>query len=316
MLRRDALGRWLASADVVRDDGKVLSWFNPRHPGYPYPEAAGLWLSWAAWRRGAGLDVPPDARVRAVADRLVQDLDEGPGVGRDGALYLFDTCVALDALARAADGGLADLDAGAVLARQVPALDRFAEADAPVRSSRPVQPRWSTSWSPHIRRAAALLLRAGRGAANEDVVGLARRLRGRSDRRPRRVLTHAHAYFLEGELLFDALGEPAVDVDVAREARRLAALQRPDGGLPAWLDGGGPSRADATAQAARIWSAVAPDTFAAPVRGALTFLRGLQDGCGGLAYEPDSADVNTWVSIFADQADHWAPGSADRAAWI
>lgn len=42
---------WLAGPEVVRDDGAVVSWHNPAHPGYPYPEAAGLVLSVLALQR-------------------------------------------------------------------------------------------------------------------------------------------------------------------------------------------------------------------------------------------------------------------------
>jgi len=34
---------WL-ERDPLAPDGSVLSWVNPEHPGYAYPEAAGLLL--------------------------------------------------------------------------------------------------------------------------------------------------------------------------------------------------------------------------------------------------------------------------------
>src|SRR5262245_54673730 len=77
---------WLVGAEVVGADDGVMSWHNPDHPGYRYPEAAGLLLHLLAQEGG---------RHRAVQERIVRGLvaDTAPtgGLGRAGVEYLFDT---------------------------------------------------------------------------------------------------------------------------------------------------------------------------------------------------------------------------------
>jgi len=296
-----------------------MSWHNPRNPGYPYPEAAGLWLSWRIWRDEFGPRGQSSQQARAVTRRLAAELEEGGAVGRGGELYLFDTCVALDALVRAGHVGMADVPAREFLVRRLPAVERFLPAERPVLSPRPVPHRWSTSWSPHLGRAAALLSRAGQLGETEEIVALARRLRARANRAwspSHRSLTHAHLYALEGELLFRALGEAPYDLGVGDELQQLAGIQRSDGGLPAWTDGSGPARTDATAQAIRLWAVFDREGLASHVESGLRFLADQQHASGGLVYEPGCADLNTWASVFADQAVHWARGSDDLVAWI
>ena len=45
-----AYAAWLRSPDVITVDGAVMSWVNPAHPGYSYPEIAGYMLSDLAFR--------------------------------------------------------------------------------------------------------------------------------------------------------------------------------------------------------------------------------------------------------------------------
>ena len=327
VLDRSRVARWLESPSVVREGGRVMAWHNPGHPGYAYPEAAGFWLSWAVWRSVTGLVPPSSDRLHAVARWLLRELADNGAVGRGDCLYLFDTCVVVDALVHGAHRGLLRLDGGDALALALPTLARFVDADKPVFSPRAVSSRWSTSWTPHLIRAAALLTRASRFARNEQGLALARRLRGNAlDRGTAdgRVLTHAHAYAIEGELLLGALGSDTDDRSAMEGADTLAAIQSPDGGLPAWRDGSGPFRTDATAQAARIWACLGASRYAKPLKAALHFLGRAQAPRGGLVYEcggaggceSDGADVNTWASIFADQAAHWGSGQPKPRTWV
>ena len=125
------------------------------------------------------------------------------------------------------------------------------------------------------------------------------------------TFVHALAYGLEGELLLGALGEPAGTLDPRSGAGQLAELQSRSGGLPAWTDGSGSPRCDATAQAVRIWAVVGEPAHVAPIERALAFLAERQHPSGGLVYEADGGDVNTWASCFADQAAAWSHGAAD-----
>ena len=309
---RRAAARWLMA--LPDEAGRVPSWLNPDHPGFDYPEAAGLWLSWVTWRRRTGQPVPRTATVDAVAGRLAELLDRDGAVGRSGARYLFDTAVAIDALV-----GLAGERPG----RWLDGVERFVRVEAPVLPTQTVDvdgagarapgllgERWSESWGPHLLKAAGLLARAGHRAGSLSAVSLAREVRRRAAV-DRCGYVHALAYGAEGELMLRALGEPGGGLEPEMVAGRLARLQRPDGSLPAWTDGSGPSRSDATAQAVRIWGAVDRVGFAARSRAALGFLARCQGTCGGVEYEPGSADRNCWATLFADQAadetpDRWA----------
>src|SRR5262245_12513054 len=91
--RQDSLA-WLTSSDVVRYDGSVMSWVNPNHPGYSYPEIAGYMLSYLA------LQGPTTASLRnRIAAHIAQhDLTASGAVGRGGAEYVFDSAMVLAGL--------------------------------------------------------------------------------------------------------------------------------------------------------------------------------------------------------------------------
>lgn len=300
---RGAMARWLESQAVVHD-GEVRSWVNPEHPGFDYPEAAALWLSWVAWRRRSGQREPPGELVDAVACRLTRLLDLQGSIGRDGRLHLFDSAVAIDALVRLGVG---------LPERWLVGVGRFLRADAPVLPSGGA--RWSDGWGAHLLKAAALLARAGHRGGSVSAIALAREVRSRAAI-DRCGYVHALAYGAEGELLLRSLGEPATGLDPEAVAARMARLQRPDGSLPAWTDGNGPGRADATAQAVRIWVTVDHRGFVARSRAALACLRRAQGVHGGIEYQPGTGDQNTWATLFTDQAVAWAEGGRPGRGWL
>ncbi len=314
MPRAPALVSWLTGPRVVTASGRVQSWHNAGHPGFPYVEAAALWLSWAAWRQELLLETPPAQQVERVARTLRAELAPSGAVGRDGSAYLFDTCLVLHALVRA------ERAAGqrATQRLRLDGVQRFLDLDQPVLPAPAEQPRWSRRWGGHLVRAAALLYQAGEWLEHPQACELARRIRARAQlgapSRPRYV--HALAYRIEGELLFTALGEPPADTDPMAMADELAVLQRPDGLFPAWSDDRGGPRCDASAQAVRIWSALSPQRYAASIQRALAGLSRQQAPDGGMLYEPGGHDQNTWTTIFTDQALAWAVGGADLLAWV
>ena len=307
----DALARWLLSSEVGDEAGAVWSWRNEDHEGFAYPEAAALWLSWASWRREGG--APREEATGRIAARLLADLESRGGVGRGDRVYLFDTCVALDALARVRGDLDRDLPRDRIAAG-FDGLTRFLDADSPVLPPTDGPPRWSETWGPHLARAAALLLRAARALDHGAAAELAREIRARSGKRgirsDRRYL-HAAVYAAEGELLARALGEPASGESPRGVAEQLARVQYPGGGLPPWSDGSGAPRSDVTAQAVRLWAAVDPARYIDRQRMALAFLARCQTPTGAVLYERDGGDRNTWSSIFASQAATWALGAPD-----
>jgi len=297
---RTELFRWLTSEAVVRGDGAVLSWYNPAHPGFPYPEAAALWLSWAAWRRHRGEPVPTPGRVARVAARLARELDAAGGTGARGRLFLFDSCLALDALARTDLRGTFPRDR----------ILRWVDEPSPVVPEPPDSDHWSHGWGLHLLRAAGFLERAGQTLEREDLVEasrrLAERIRRRSDQEPSRYL-HARAYALEGRWMLEG------PVPVMEE---LSIFQRDDGSLPAEAMTPGPGRCDATAQAIRLWCAYDPVAFGGSISAAASWLTAQVHPDGGIRYEAGSEDRNTWAALFADQAFAWAADGEADGEWI
>ncbi len=317
---RAALFNWLCSSDVLAPGGGVSGYSSEDQQGpFLYPEAAALWLTWACWRDARGDEAPPAEAQRDVATRLRADLDSGsgPGVGKEGADYLFDSVLALHALARhaAPAGNPSERRALIGLARAV--LARFRDADAVVIAERGrlSTQRWSRRWGPYQVRAAAYLATTARllddSVLRGDAVWAATQARmatpflekRRGNERGARYV-HAWAYAGEGQFMLGSSEE------ALRVAEALAALQRGDGGLPPWsVEAPGelsPARLDATAQALRLWLRVAPSKHQPQIRRGLRFLLAQQAADGSLPYEPGSPHRNTWVSLFADQALAWA----------
>jgi hypothetical protein len=136
---------------------------------------------------------------------------------------------------------------------------------------------------------------------------------------------HAHCYAMEGLVAqttrpdLDPATTTRVRSALAAGARWLASVQRKDGGVLAWYSGGrphGPARADATAQALRLWLLTGPGLFAAQIDSAAAFLRDLQVAGGGVRYEPGSPDINSWASIFTGQALGWSADGPDPQGLI
>ncbi len=278
------------------DGEDVLSWVNPDHEGYAYPEAAGLLLRWLAQ---GDRPVPPRVRARLVA------LVEANTVGRDGTTYQFDTGVVL--------AGLESLDTTED-PRWTAARQRLQHM--PVTSPG-AKPRWSSVRGPHLLKlAVGSAARAARGWSTPAVEFIAsvpadQDSTGRLQTPPHEAsYVHAHAYATEGILALRSLGlETAASVDGC--IAFLRAAQREDGSLPAWSDGG-PSRADSTAQAIRLWVLHDRTEHADAIARGLSFLDTVTDADGLVRYEPNSADRNTWCTLFAAQARSWAAGATAR----
>ncbi|MEZ4391086.1 MAG: hypothetical protein R3A48_08325 [Polyangiales bacterium] len=304
ILDAGAARAWLLGPEVVRDDGAVMSWSNPAHPGYPYPEIAGLWLCAFA----------DDPRAPAVRRWLVAQLDDDARLGRDGVTYAFDAAVALRGLRAAREP---DATLRAVAARLAADLRDGPVCGAPA-------PRWSASRGPHLLKCAIALQESGieldEAALDLDRGALLDARGLRLDDGTGRGVTylHAHLYALEARLWLAGRGHAFARAQLLDGARWTAWAQDPSGGLRAWHDGAraeGPLRADATAQAVRLWSAVDREVYAAEIARGRGFLARCQHPSGGLRYEPGSDDVNVWATIFGVQAEAWARDGARGAPW-
>lgn len=319
-LDRSALLHWLTSEAVVDDAGRVWSWHNPVHPGYPYPEAAGLWLSLMAREPG----VAPQQLDRVA--HWLKDCEQRDRLGRDGRSYLFDRGMVLAGRLAWAQRREASIDDERPLVRGL-----LAELHA----RRPLHPpapddRWSTRFGPHLLKLALPLATWSELGGSPDVgsalVSLFGEIRpclddGRVITAGRRDPTylHAHCYAAEGLWrLSTTIVAPALATEVRAMADQaadwLARVQRADGGLPPWHDGErgwGPAPSDVAAQAVRLWCGLDRQRHRESIDRALAFLARQTAPEGGLRYHERSADVNTWATIFAVQALDFAWGRAN-----
>ncbi len=301
VLAEDDLLHWVESAEV-RADGSVLSWVNPDHPGYEYPEAAGFVIS-ALARRGRSIDV-----AERIAGRLCGIVQSFGAVGKDGRAYLFDSAIVLE--------GLAALRARTGASAIDPALSRLfdfvadrVEAKSAVASVPVGPPRWSTSFSPHLLRVAKVLLShsaaTGEARSQPVVERLVEELVPRlsfPDAGAPPVYVHAVCYALEGLTALAAAGHRELAPLALEGADWLSRQQLRNGALPAWSATSAVGHADATAQSVLLWSSVDRDRFAASISAALEYLRSLLHPCGGIRYRTGSNDVNTWCTVFTAEA--------------
>lgn len=298
-LDRAAMRAWLLGDDVVDAHGRVFAWQH----GHAYPEAGGLWLSWAADEPAAA------ARAPAVAAWLDHCIDTD-AVGRDAVRYLFDLAVVLLGRMRFAHSRGASWSPSMQrgCAQLLDALARgvacWPEAGAP---------RWSRAFASHLRKLALLSrwLPAPHGARVREL--LLRRI-GATEAVPPRPSAHADATYLHA-FLYALEGQWALlgPGSCAAAATWLTAAQREDGGVCAWwsVEGGGrgPARADATAQAIRLWAAVDREAHAPAIARGLGFLARQLEG-GAVRYDDTSAHRNVWCTLFAVQAQDFAHAGA------
>jgi hypothetical protein len=315
---------WLVSPSVVGSDGRVISWSNPRHRGYPYPEIAGYLLSLLALEGDSTLEI----RDR-IARHLVGDISSAGGVGRDGIDYAFDSAMALAGL-------IAHESAGGTLpdARSVDRLFDFVSANLAARragtSLSPAAPdHWSVSYGCHLLKAVIALCAYDERYPTSTTRALVDRLvselsrlydNGRFRVNAGSSLTYLHSccYAVEGLLVLQGRHRGEYGDLIRGSAQWLSEIQSSGGGLHAFHDGRnafGSLHTDATAQAVRIWSLVDATVFREQIDRGVDFLAEMATPVGGLRYEPGSDDVNTWATIFGLQAVRWS-GEGGQWQWI
>lgn len=306
------LERWLVA--MVGADGSVASWSGPQ--AFAYPEAGGLVLRWLA--DGGRASECADAIAAWLSRRVLDD-----AIGRAGGRYAFDLGIVVAGLlahSRARGEPTVDRDAIAVgLERLTLAIanGRAIEGDAP--------PRWSTRFGPHLRKLASCLDLAAARIGPRATQRLREQLwitTGADAFDPRAptpgadaTYLHACLYALEGTLLLAVPRRDALAIARVTEAADwLATLQRPDGAMAAWAAddrGFGPARADATAQAVRLWAWLDRDRHAGSIaRGRAWLARAVVPG-EGVRYGDDIGDVNTWATLFTVQALAFADGRVE-----
>ena len=299
--------RWLLSDDILSHDGAILSWSNPQRPGYPYPEAAGLFLSTVS--TSSCRETGGASAADRVAGWLCNSIGPDGGVGRGGITYLFDSAVALVGLLRyRAAGGRVGGDA-AIHRLQAFVCDQITAGAAVLPRHAAADGRWSTQFGSHLLKCLQSLdLHArmfGERPVSDDLVAA---LVDRSGRQPSPVYVHPFCYEQEGHLVIadHALASLFEPIEGALEL--LAALQQPDGAILAFangMEGFGEARSDATAQAVRLWLLRDRPRYGEAIARALSFLASCQTPHGGIRYAPGRDDVCSWSTMFTLQAVEW-----------
>lgn len=314
-------------------------------PTYVYPEIAGYYLSWLAFRAARdGADDELAARAGATQRWLARwsmhetpltrvHLTEGRDDWRNGALFCFDLALVLRGLGSAEAQGLIAPDPG--LLRRLGALlgkcvagDGAFDAVAPFDRSR-LPSRWSTRRGAFLAKAATGVLRASarfdldpmlRTAAEQTYAQSVAALKSSPH-----LEVHPLLYACEGVL--DLPRHPAFEDALPHVSARLQdvlASVNADGYLPERLGSHDetPSRIDVIAQALRVGHLLAlhgrPPRDPQPMaRLAGTLWRELQPD-GGVRFSRESplAERNVWAAMFADQALAYAmPVSTQRGTW-
>lgn len=316
-------------------------------PSYVYPEIAGYYLTWLAWRATRfGHDGEDAERARAVQRWLAMWLamptlptrvhfDGTSGDWRNGATFCFDLAMVLRGLAAAARAGLVAPDPAVVdgvcrvLGRLVGDDGAFVACIANSAAA-PLPTRWSTRRGPFLAKASAGVLRAAQvlrvpeaiEAAAEHTFEASIALLAREPHRE----THPLLYAFEGVL--DLPGHPRFNdalPSVSAQFDMLLAYASHDAHLPETLggpSGNGPARVDVMAQTLRIGYLLTahrpqqpPDRVGlARVRQAL--MRQVRPH-GGVAFARSSAPAqsNVWATMFADQALAFASAPRDPEGW-
>jgi hypothetical protein len=297
---RAALLRWLVSPAVVRPTGEVMSWGGSG--AFAYPEAGGFLLRLLVLERDApGCE---DAIAAWLARGVRKD-----AIRRDGVRHAFDLAIVAHALfARDRARRTAGDEGHHALRSAVDDIDLARAHDGPPNE------RWSGVFGPHLRKV-AFAISASRVQLVDVLADLWRKTGGH-DFDPRAptpgasaTYLHACAYALEGTVL---LSSRYGDGDRVSEAMEwFARLQRSDGGMPAWADGErgfGPTRADATAQAVRLWAWLDRRRWEEPIARGLDWLARATVPGGGVRYADDCDHQNTWATVFTIQALDFADG--------
>jgi hypothetical protein len=325
--------QFLASPALTNGDGCIYSWVNPAHPGFVYPESMGLYLRLMSYLASERKDERLAARAHEIAQCLQRLTPPSGGVGMEGNLYLFDTCMAvagLSAYRRLLNGKIdpAKMKAMAGFVRDMTER-RLTLVDGKGRV--PEAPHhWSTIYGAHQLKTVialdCLFTDTGEaayrslalGVMEEIVSGCLKDGAFRIGPTDQVVYCHAHCYALEGLLYLRERGYRDTTAIVRIGADRLRDWQNEDGSMFNWYEDPSRTRSkvgDASAQAVRIWLAADPAAYRTSIDRGIAFLSGLRSPGSGLYYCTGSLDVNSVTSIFATQAMEWALRGA-RPEWL
>jgi len=316
---------------------------------YVYPEIAGYYLQWLAWRART-FGPTPALAARAVdvqrwlavwlargdAPRTRVFLDGTTGDWRNDAVFFFDVAMVARGLGSAVQMRLLAPDA-AVVAGVSRQLERLIASDglfsACVRNENGAElpHRWSTRRGGFLAKAAAGIVTSAPalpGLSAQAAAAARATLDASLDWMQARPHREAHPllYTFEGIMALPGHRRFAEVLPVvAAQFDALLAHAAPDGALPETLgdDGGtGPARVDVLAQTLRIGcllNAHRPrqqvDRIALARIARLLAAQVRPSGAVGFAMRSNSDQANVWAAMFADQALALAKRPREPDAW-
>jgi len=314
---------WFFNSKIRDKNGAVYSWVNPEHEGYIYPEIIGYYIKFFSYLYSIEKKDEYKALAVSSADYLSSILSKNGSVSREGIEYVFDTGICLS--------GMLSLDKNNLLKQNhresIDAMAKFikntlSKKVASLKNGEPFidNTKWSLSYGALLIKTAISLVEYGKFSKNQEYLDFAEKMveeivnktfkgnRFSINEFQDWTYAHTHCYATEGLCFLHLNGYDQYLEIIQKSAQWLADIQNEDGSIYNWHnreDQKKERQGDATSQSIRIWLFTDKDKYRKNVDKAISFLKTLQSPDGGLHYNNNSKDVNSWVSMFASQALYW-----------
>lgn len=330
----DKILYWLSNSNIRDKNGAVYSWLNPQKEGYIYPEIIGYYIKLFSYLYSVEKDEKFKDLAVASADYISSILSENGAISRDDIKYVFDTGICLSGILslkrinslKENHKRSIDLMARFIKDSLLKKIPSFKENKPLIDNS-----RWSLSYGSLLIKTAISLIEYGEYSNDKTYLDLAKSLINdiidktfREDHfsineYTNKTYAHPHCYATEGLCFMNSKGYGEYTEIIQKSAQWLAKAQNEDGSINNWhynKDVKKEGQGDATAQSVRIWLFTDKDKYRYNIDKAVSFLGTLQSSEGGLYYNSNSRDVNSWVTMFALQALYWDIKSKTDFNWI
>lgn len=325
---------WLSDSNIRDENGAVYSWLNPQKAGYIYPEIIGYYTKLFSYLYSIEKEDKFKELAVSSADYISSILSKNGSVSREDIEYVFDTGICLSGMLSLSKVGLLkenhkkSIEAMAQfiknsLSKKIPS---FKDGKPFIDNS-----RWSLSYGSLLIKTAISLVEYGKYSNDPEYLSFAENLVNELIDKTFKgnhfsinefqdwVYSHPHCYATEGLCFLSVNGYSKYSSIIEKSAQWLSSVQNKDGSIDSWHyrdDVIKEKQGDATAQAVRIWLFKDKAKYKKNINKAMTFLKTLQSQEGGLYYNNNSKDVNSWVSMFALQALYWDINNQVDFGWI
>jgi hypothetical protein len=330
----DEIINWLSNSKIRNQNGAVYSWLNPQKEGYIYPEIIGYYIKLFSYLYSIEKEEKFKELAVSSADYLCSILSKNGSVSRENIEYVFDTGICLS--------GMLSLNKVNLLKESykqpLRAMAQFIKnsLSRKVVSFKDGEPlidetRWSLSYGSLIIKTAISLVEYGKYSNDpeysifaENIVDELLAKTFKDDHFSINefkdwTYTHSHCYATEGFCFLYKNGYKKYENIIQKSANWLSKVQNDDGSTYNWHYNENAHReknADEIAQTVRIWLFADKVKYSENINKAISFLKTLQSPEGGLYYNPNSKDVNSWVSMFTLQALYWDINNCVDFDWI